>query len=70
MGPDTFQPSLHIYSSIGNRRKNEYSTAPVGVVGMDTDCYTYENPNPDTKVSMQSSVLLQCFVTTYDYCHT
>ena len=49
---DTLQPSLHMYSSIGDHRENsDYSTAAAGVVGMDTECYTYENPNPDAKVS-------------------
>ena len=49
---DTLQPSLHMYSCIGDYRENsDYSTAAAGVVGMDTECYTYENPNPDAKVS-------------------
>ena len=52
VGPDTLQSSLHMYSCIGDYRENsDYSTAAAGVVGMDTGCYTYENPNPDAKVS-------------------
>ena len=51
VGPDTFKPrSSHI--NVGDRLENsDYAAA--GMVGMDAEHYTYENP--DTKVNMHVS---------------
>ena len=61
VGPDTLQPrTLHIYSCIGDRQEDgNYSKAAAGVVGMDTDCYTYKSANCDTKVNLYFNILSQ-----------
>ena len=66
VGPDTFKPrSSHNIINVGDHLENsDYATA--GMVGMDTEHYTYENP--DTKVNMHvsTSYNITLICTTYD----